>query len=59
MYTGLSGEGGRYDMIFQVAERLLRVQCKWAPLHGGVIAFRCYSSRRNRQGVVRKNLRGW
>jgi hypothetical protein len=28
------GEGGRFDMIFEVGERLWRVQCKWAPLHG-------------------------
>ena len=24
-------EGGRYDMIFALEERLVRVQCKWAP----------------------------
>jgi hypothetical protein len=24
-------EGGRYDLIFEVGETLLRVQCKWAP----------------------------
>ena len=48
------GEGGRYDMIFEVAERLWRVQCKWAPLHGNVIELRCYSSRRNRHGFVRR-----
>jgi len=23
-------EGGRYDMIFDIGSRLLRVQCKWA-----------------------------
>jgi hypothetical protein len=48
------GEGGRFDMIFEVGERLWRVQCKWAPLHGDVIALRCYSSRRNRLGVMRR-----
>jgi hypothetical protein len=48
------GEGGRFDMIFEVAERLWRVQCKWAPLHGDVIALRCYSSRRKRHGVTRR-----
>src|SRR5207253_1446221 len=48
------GEGGRYDMIFEVDERLLRVQCKWAPRHGDVVVLRCYSSRRNRDGLLRR-----
>jgi PD-(D/E)XK endonuclease len=47
-------EGGRYDMIFDLGARLVRVQCKWAPRHGDVIVLRCYSSRRNRDGVVRR-----
>ena len=51
------GEGGRYDMIFEIRDRLWRVQCKWAPLQGNVIALRCYSSRRNRQGVMRRIYR--
>jgi hypothetical protein len=28
-----SGEGGRYDMLFDVDDRFVRVQCKWAPPH--------------------------
>ena len=48
------GEGGRYDMIFEVDAKLLRVQCKWAPRHGDVIVLRCYSSRRGRDGLLRK-----
>jgi PD-(D/E)XK nuclease superfamily protein len=47
-------EGGRYDMIFDLGERLLRVQCKWAPRHGDVIVIRCYSCRRNREGLLRR-----
>jgi hypothetical protein len=47
-------EGGRYDMIFEVGSRLVRVQCKWAPRHGEVITIRCYSSRRNRDGLLRR-----
>ena len=31
------GEGGRYDMIFEIDGRLLRIQCKWARRHGDVI----------------------
>jgi hypothetical protein len=44
-------EGGRFDMIFLSGERLLRVQCKWAPRHGDVVVVRCYSCRRAREGM--------
>jgi hypothetical protein len=37
-------EGGRYDLIFDFADRLWRMQCKWAALDGDVIIIRCYSS---------------
>jgi hypothetical protein len=30
-------EHTRYDLIFDLRPRLLRVQCKWAPLKGDVI----------------------
>src|SRR5438045_6297644 len=48
------GEGGRYDLVFGVGESLWRVQCKWAPIYRGVIALRCYSSRRNADGLLRR-----
>jgi hypothetical protein len=48
------GEGGRYDMIFEISNRLWRVQCKWAPQQGEVILVRCYSCRRNRNGLLRR-----
>jgi PD-(D/E)XK endonuclease len=48
------GEGGRYDMIFEVGSQLLRVQCKWAPRHRDVVVIRCYSARRNRHGLIRR-----
>ena len=44
-------EGGRYDLIFDLGERLLRVQCKWAVRAGDVILVRCYSSRRALEGM--------
>jgi hypothetical protein len=44
----------RYDLIFDVASRLLRVQCKWAHCDGEVIAVRCYSTRRDATGFVRR-----
>jgi PD-(D/E)XK endonuclease len=48
------GEGGRYDLIFDLADGLVRVQCKWAPRYGDVIVVRCYSTRRNRHGLMRR-----
>ncbi len=39
-------EGGRYDLIFDISKRLVRVQCKWAPLQGDVVIIRSYSTRR-------------
>src|SRR5262245_39239707 len=49
-----AGEGGRYDMIFDLGATLLRVQCKWAPRHGDVVLIRCYSNRRTREGLRRR-----
>jgi hypothetical protein len=53
VYTPVA-EGRRYDMIFELGDRLMRVQCKWAPRHGDVIVVRCYSTRRNRDGLLRR-----
>jgi prevent-host-death family protein len=39
------GEHTRYDLIFDLGGRLLRVQCKWAPLEGDVVTVRLVSSR--------------
>jgi hypothetical protein len=44
-------EGGRYDLIFDLGNRLLRVQCKWAPRQGDVVLVRCRSCRRTRDGL--------
>jgi hypothetical protein len=43
----------RYDLIFDLRPRLLRVQCKWAARHGDVVIVRCYRNRRNRDGLLR------
>jgi hypothetical protein len=53
VYTPVA-EGGRYDMIFELGSRLVRVQCNWAPRHGDVIVVRCYSTRRNCDGLLRR-----
>ena len=47
-------EGGRFDLIFDMGDRLLRVQCKSSPLHGDTVVVRCYSARRARSGLVRR-----
>ena len=47
----------RYDLIFDLRSRLLRVQCKWACRHGDILIVRCYSSRRNGDGLVRRVYR--
>jgi hypothetical protein len=44
-------DGVRYDLIFDVDDRLLRVQVKWARLYGDVVVIRCYSARRAREGL--------
>lgn len=46
-------EGGRFDLILEGA-RLLRAQCKWAPLQGDVVVVRCYSNRRAREGLRKR-----
>ena len=48
------GEGGRYDGIIELHGELWRIQCKWSPRKGDVIVLRCYSCRRNRDGLVRR-----
>jgi PD-(D/E)XK endonuclease len=47
-------EGGRYDMIFNLHSRLVRVQCKWANRQDDVLIVRCYSCRRAREGMRKR-----
>ena len=47
----------RYDLIFDLRPRLVRVQCKWASCDGRVIYARLYSCRRARAGLVRTSYR--
>ncbi|HEX3452080.1 MAG TPA: group I intron-associated PD-(D/E)XK endonuclease [Solirubrobacteraceae bacterium] len=46
-------EGGRYDLVFDTGSHLLRVQCKWATLQGGVLMVMCRTSRHTPGGYVR------
>ncbi|MGH3091258.1 MAG: group I intron-associated PD-(D/E)XK endonuclease [Gaiellaceae bacterium] len=47
-------EGGRYDLIFNLGARLLRIQCKWAKRRGSVVAVRCSSCRRTANGLLHR-----
>src|SRR3954471_23995257 len=46
-------EGRRYDLVFDVQGRLLRVQCKWAPRRGNVLAVNLQTHRCTPHGYVR------
>jgi PD-(D/E)XK nuclease superfamily protein len=44
----------RYDLIFDVGDRLLRIQCKWAVRVNEVVVIRCRRVRRGRHGLIRR-----
>jgi PD-(D/E)XK endonuclease len=44
----------RYDLIFDLNPRLLRVQCKTATLNGDIVVIRCFSCRRTAEGLRRR-----
>jgi prevent-host-death family protein len=46
-------EHGRYDLIFDLGERLLRVQCKWAPRRDDVVIVNLTGHRYTARGDVR------
>src|SRR2546423_9078223 len=48
-------DGLRYDLVFEVAFRLIRVQCKWAQLRGAVVVVPLRSCRRTREGYLRRS----
>ena len=47
-------DGERYDLVFDLRPRLIRVQCKWATRRGQVVCVRCCSSRRGRERHLRR-----
>ena len=52
-------EGLRYDLVFDVDGRLLRVQCKWATLKGAnVVSISLRTSRHTPGGYVRTMYNG-
>ena len=46
-------EGLRYDLVFDLGERLLRVQCKWASRKKGVLIVNTRTCRHTPNGYVR------
>src|SRR4029079_1103624 len=44
----------RYDLIFDIDGRLLRIQCKWAKKSEDVVIIRCRSVRRGPDGQIRR-----
>ena len=47
----------KYDLIFDLGEKLLRVQCKWAARIGDVVAIRTRTCRRAREGLIHRMYR--
>ena len=45
-------DGGRYDLILDTGERLLRTQCKWANREGDVVVVRGRTCRHTPRGYV-------
>jgi PD-(D/E)XK endonuclease len=45
-------EGGRYDLVFELHGRLMRVQCKWANRVGDVVNVRIRTNRRCNGGYL-------
>jgi hypothetical protein len=46
-------DGRRYDLMFDIDGRRLRVQCKWAPRQGNVIVVNARTCRLTSSGYVR------
>jgi hypothetical protein len=44
----------RYDLILDLGEKLLRVQCKWAARVGDVVVIRTRTCRRGREGLIHR-----
>ena len=47
-------DGERYDLIFDLRQKLIRVQCKWATRQGDVVLVRCRRCRRTASGLLHR-----
>ena len=43
-----------YDLILDLQDRLVRVQCKWAVVSGDVVTIRCRRCRRGPEGFIHR-----
>jgi prevent-host-death family protein len=50
-------EHGRYDLAFDLGDRIVRVQCKWARLEGAVVCINLVGYRLTSRGSVRSKYR--
>ena len=48
-------DGLRYDLVFDLHPRLLRVQCKWSVRRGDVVVVTCRTCRRGPGGYIRSS----
>ena len=46
-------EGRRYDLLFDIDDTLVRVQCKWGRLHRDVVVVQTGTCRHTPRGYVR------
>jgi hypothetical protein len=44
----------RYDLILDIGQTVLRVQCKWAVRLGNVVSIRTRTCRRSRDGLIHR-----
>jgi hypothetical protein len=52
------GVNHRYDLILDLGDTFLRVQCKTGRYRSGSVRFRTHSTRSNRRGVFTRNYDG-
>ena len=52
------GVNHRYDLVLDLGEKFVRVQCKTARIEGSCVTFSCESVRSNTKVALRRNYRG-
>src|SRR5438093_2919447 len=50
-------DDARYDLVLDLADGLMRLQCKWAVRNGDVVIVRCRTCRRGREGLIDRGYR--
>src|SRR5437773_5114635 len=47
-------DDARYDLVLDLPDGLMRLQCKWGVRYGDVVIVRCRTCRRGRQGLIHR-----